>query len=493
MVCLVGAVAYPEIGLAVGGPASLAYAAREAGDGSADKPLAPQRKRLTERADEERPDESLVLPLWGRPLTLSGEYEIKTSFDGDLRLDDAKEDDRARMRHKLELELFYPLTEAVSAFVEGKAFHERDLYREDGERREASFLERGETWIHAAGLGGSGLSLQLGRQNFKDVREWWWDTDLDSVRLHYDHERWHAELAVAEELGRVSTEEDFLDPEQEDVLRVLAHARVQVARRHRIELFALHQNDRSGTEGIGRIVDQDRRDEVDGDLTWLGLRALGRWGLGSHGKLHYWWNGALVRGEEAAIDYDDAGGGRSFVDGVSERRVSGWALDAGLTWATRWAGRPSLSLGYAVGSAGEADASVDRSFRQTGLHDNDGRFRGVDRFRYYGELLEPELSNLHIGTLSVGMPVLESSSVELAYHYYHQVRAADFLRDSRLRADPDGRRRSIGHELDLIVGIEEWERVRLELVGAAFRAGAAFDDERGELAFRTVAKVEFLF
>lgn len=396
------------------------------------------------------------------------------------------------MRLKLEVELFYPLTEAMSAFVEGKLFHERDLYREDGERRKDTFLERGEAWIHAD-LGGSGLSLQLGRQNFKDLREWWWDSDLDSIRLHYDYDRWHAEIAVAQELGRISTREDFLDPEQQDVLRVLGHARVQVARRHHIEFFALHQNDRSRTENVGRVVEKDREDEVDGNLTWVGLRARGRWGLGSHGKLHYWWDGAFVRGEESEIDYDDTGGERSLVDRVSEQRVRGWALDTGLTWATRGIGQPSLTLGYAVGSAGDTDASLDRSFRQTALQDNNGRFRGVDRFRYYGELLQPELSNLHIGTLSAGVALLESSSLELAYHYYHQVRAADSLRNVRLRANPDGRKRSIGHELDLVVGIEEWKRVRVELVGAVFRAGAAFDDERGELAYRTAAKVELLF
>lgn len=329
------------------------------------------------------------------------------------------------MRLKLEVELFYPLTEAMSAFVEGKLFHERDLYREDGERRKDTFLERGEAWIHAD-LGGSGLSLQLGRQNFKDLREWWWDSDLDSIRLHYDYDRWHAEIAVAQELGRISTREDFLDPEQQDVLRVLGHARVQVARRHRIEFFALHQNDRSRTENVGRVVEKDREDEVDGNLTWVGLRAQGRWGLGSHGKLHYWWDGAFVRGEESEIDYDDTGGERSLVDRVSERRVRGWALDTGLTWATRGIGQPSLTLGYAVGSAGDTDASLDRSFRQTALQDNNGRFRGVDRFRYYGELLQPELSNLHIGTLSAGVALLESSSLELAYHYYHQVARRGF-------------------------------------------------------------------
>lgn len=54
--------------------------------------------------------------------------------------------------------------------------------------------------------------------------------------------------------------------------------------------------------------------------------------------------------------------------------------------------------------------------RQTGLQDNNGEFFGVDCFRYYGELLRPELSKLQITTLALGFRMLTNSSIEFVYH-----------------------------------------------------------------------------
>ena len=136
---------------------------------------------------------------------------------------------------------------------------------------------------------------------------------------------------------------------------------------------------------------------------------------------------------------------------------------------------------------------TDRSFRQTGLQDNNARFRGVDSFRYYGELLDPELSNLQVGTAALGFPLLKSSSVELLYHFYHQVYLAPFLRDTRIRANPLGLSRSIGQELNVVLGIEEWPHLEIELVGSAFQFKSAFGLSDGELAYLGALEVEWNF
>ena len=46
--------------------------------------------------------------------------------------------------------------------------------------------------------------------------------------------------------------------------------------------------------------------------------------------------------------------------------------------------------------------------------------------------------------------------------------------------DPQGNSRDIGSELELIVGIVEWQK--LELVLSRFEAGRAFTGEKGEVA-----------
>ncbi len=76
--------------------------------------------------------------------------------------------------------------------------------------------------------------------------------------------------------------------------------------------------------------------------------------------------------------------------------------------------------------------------------------------------------------MSLGFRFLKKSSVELIYHSYQQVEAAKFLRDATVRRQPAGSKRGIGHELDLVIGLEEWEHIEIELIAAGFRAGPAY-------------------
>ena len=63
---------------------------------------------------------------------------------------------------------------------------------------------------------------------------------------------------------------------------------------------------------------------------------------------------------------------------------------------------------------------MDHAFRQTGIQDNNDKFGGVTSFKYYGELLEPELSNLHILTAGIGRRFGRRMSLDLIYHNYRQ-------------------------------------------------------------------------
>ena len=103
------------------------------------------------------------------------------------------------------------------------------------------------------------------------------------------------------------------------------------------------------------------------------------------------------------------------------------------------------------------------------------------------------MSNLHIATLSLGVPLLRSSSAELVLHHYWQDEAEPRLRDTNLDADPLGRHRTIGQELDLVIGLEEWEQLEVELVGALFRGGKAFDRGSGEFAYGGFVRMDWNF
>jgi len=465
---------------------------QESADTASPAPTARATARSRQQ-DDKRPEEQLTIMLFGRPLVIGGEYELKPRYREDFALD-RKQDDLARVDQRLEIELLYPLSDKVTAFLEGRASYRAEVYAENRKTGSERALERGETWLYLDDLAESNVSLQVGRQNFQDTREWWWDADLDAIRLHYRDDPMHLEVGLAQELTQVSTTDDDIAPSAEDVLRIVGRATWKWGHKQRLAAFFLVQNDHSRSPQLGETVDVRREDEVDADLTWVGIRSMGRWKLGAPGRLYYWADTGYVTGKETVIDFAEPDGGQSMVTGRFSRDVNGWAVDGGVTWETKLPLRPRLTAGLAIGSGDRhPDSEADHSFRQTGLQRNDGRWGGVDRFRYYGELLDPELSNLRIGTLALGMPLFRDSSVELIYHDYRQVHPQPALRDARLKTQPTGKDDDIGQEIDLVVGLEEWLHLEIEAVAALFRAGDAFGSEAGETASNLVLKVNYNF
>jgi hypothetical protein len=453
-------------------------------------PAGGRRSALTVRGDDRRPEDQLTIRFLDRPLVFGGELGVVSRMRDNFDLDGTERLVRGDL--EAQLELFYPFAEHAAAFVEVKAFNEAELYQRDGDRETERALERGEMWVYLDGFWEDRLALQIGRQNFADEREWWWDQDLDALRVYVNLDRWNFEVAAARELGRISTLSD-LEPEDQDVARVLGRMTWHWRDRHSAELYFLSQDDRSARHDIGGLLPEDDVDESDADLTWFGLRAMGKTESGDAGKFQYWVDTALLRGHDEITEFDTDDDDVATIEGLDRHDVRGWAVDFGASWTLPFEWEPTLTLGYAIGSGDDPDTAKDESFRQTGLDNNNTKFRGVDRFRIYGELLDPELANLAVSTISFGKELGDDRSVEIVYHRYRLRREAEELRDVRIDADMTGESRDVGQGIDLVLGLEHWKHVELELIGSAFRAGDAFGDLSGEWAYGLIAKFNYNF
>jgi len=155
---------------------------------------------------------------------------------------------------------------------------------------------------------------------------------------------------------------------------------------------------------------------------------------------------------------------------------------------------PSITVGYAIGSGdSNLENDGDSSFRQTGIHRNEVILNGVNRFRYYGELLNPELSNLKILTASIGLSFFKNSSIEILFHDYEQVYPSSYLWDANIDEDLTGTSKDIGQEIDVVLGLEEWEHLELEFVAGVFKAGDAYGDLKGKIAATLSLKIDYNF
>ncbi|MBC2714070.1 MAG: alginate export family protein [Desulfobacteraceae bacterium] len=450
--------------------------------------------KLVESPNDIDEEDFTECSLFDRPFYLAGEVQFSSEFKGDYELDPAAKDDLLEIEPALKVELFYLLSEDTSIFLENEVQYKVEYYSEIGKTDNKWIFERTESWIFFDNIGESSGSLQVGRQNYEDERQWWWDEQLDSIRLHYDGVGLHSEIAVAQELAPSSTEEGRIEPKHKDIFRILSHTawNLNDALRQddalRLDLFGLYQNDHSSQPKVGDTVSPYEEDERDADLLWYGARVSGEVESGDRGEFEYWVDIAGLTGKEKLLAFEETDDGRRVVDEIISRDVSGWGFDTGITWHTGILNNMAMTLGYAWGSGDRnPEDEKNRSFRQTGFNEGD------KRFQYYGELLNPDLSNLHIVTVSAGFPLGKSSFIDFIYHRYRQDYPALFLWESDLEAEPEGISKAIGEEWDIALTVEEWDDIEIESSVAIFTAGDAFGTLSGETAYRINFAINYLF
>ncbi len=451
-------------------------------------------QRLTGREDKRRPLEPWCMDIAGHPLTAGGEYEI--SLDRSRRLGDAGQRplERGVLLQGLGLEAFYTLGPPVSLFAQVQVKKEKDLGARTAETASDYIVERGEMWFYSEDIAGSGVSVDLGRLQFEDERRWWWDHELDAIRVAYETKTFDVSLALAQELAPRRSDRSHLDPEHERVLRIIGEASWNWSAAHALQLFLLLHNDRSYTELPGQVVSAVREDPSDARLTWFGARLLGTFVYPSGGALGYWFDAARVRGRERLVEFDVLTPQQRVATQQTQHDVRGWAVDAGINWLFPLAWKPRLFTGYAFGSGDPTPKDgTDRSFRQTGIHANQAGFGGVQRFNHYGVLLDPELSNLAVRTVGAGLSLARSSSLDLVYHDYRLDNPNSPLRNARLDFTPTGTSSNFGQEVGLVIALEEWERVEIEFVASVFQAGRSFGSERGRRSYGSFFTVRYVF
>jgi len=299
-----------------------------------------------------------------------------------------------------------------------------------------------------------GATVQVGRKTYDDGREWLFDEELDGVRAVYRWSTHAVEGFIAREaLVPVDLLEER-DGDDEPVDISYLGATTTLGEDSRATIYALYSNDRA-------------RDGED--LLFTGVQSSGE----IADDVTYWLEAAVVSGDD---------------DG---RDVLGYGVDAGITRVFDHPLEPALTVGFAYGS-GDDGGGTDGAFRQTGLQDNFDRWNGVAGFDYYGEVLDPELSNLGIATVGAGIRPTKRSSIDLVYHYYFQPERADRFRGTALDADTTGSSGDAGHGLDLILGYREFDDIEIEIAGGAFLPGAAFG-EADDPAFFVGAAVDIKF
>lgn len=377
-------------------------------------------------------------------LTFGAQIEIEYKLDRNVDLDGSKDEDLSTIEPEINLAFSFDPFSFLQAFANFKFGGEFEI--EDGRtQKDRSVFEVEEAYLFLKDLFDDRLSLKLGRQQFDDERQWLYDAELDGARAFIL--AWGAVTQLSFTRGGVLNRDLLRESAGDKIDNYIAYSTYYFNEDTNFAAYFMARNDRTG--------------ENDNPI-FIGIHSDGE----ASDSLDYWLELAYVTGEEGS------------------NNLSGIGFDVGTVYAFDTILEPSFSLGYAFGS---------EEFRQTGLQSNEGDFNGVVDFFYYGEVFEPELSNMSILTFDLGINPTEQTSVDLLYHYYFQTKASDEIRDSNLEAEPDGINKSLGSEIDLVLGLEQKDEKFAGLLSLGyFIPGAAFpSDAVSAFVARIVLSYEF--
>ena len=398
------------------------------------------------------------------------EYEFLVSIElselDNLTLGDEPAEKRLEMEdYEFEFDLLYQIDDHWYAFFAGQLGDEAETIEPAGLKEEdLSGFERKQIGIGVEFGEEITSDLSIGRVEFLSIGEWWlwWDEDLDAIKLESSYGDFEALVGVAQEQARENTDQDFIDPEVDELQRVLASLSWEIADSQSLHFFYLDQQDDSSSFIDGETIDTDKQDEEDADLSWAGISYLGEFENDTMGELEIELHYSRVSGNETVYEFEEMPGGTSDVDGDPVKsRVRGSAQGFLINWSPAQADDWSLIVGRAQG---------EREYRQNGLQGDS---------EVFGELLQPELANLVVNTIGIEYEINEYAEIGLQAFEYEQESAIDELRDATIDFELNGTSKDIGEEIDLVLTVEAFDGMELRLIVAEFKAGKAYDIEPG--------------
>ncbi len=441
---------------------------------------------------------------------------LKTQFVGEENMDLGTQNNDAETSLILngQIGAYLSPTDDITTYTEVRGLHSTGVATssngDDDDTSDLSFIEMRQAWVEFDHLFGiQPAALKLGRQRFYEPRALWWNRDLDAVKLSLNSTLTNGFIAIGENQNKYRLgDENDLERDEEDRLRILGELSHQYAPSHVIEGRLLWEDDHSDVEAIGQNIPTDDRDDEDYNLLWTGIRLAGKVPAPSPSLQQFGYRADLlgVAGKETIVT-TTAGPSADLrtVSAVNDRDVLGWAFDGSIDFQFDNILEPTVTFGYAYGS-GDDGSGDNNGFRQSGMEGNSSRFpegRTASSLRNYGEVLRPELSNIHIANAGINLPLFSASDININYFSYWLDEKGTSLRSSSISAPINGQDAFLGQALDVATTINigkelnitspVFRNTALRINLGGFKAGDAYGQASGEYAYRGSTELRIKF
>lgn len=328
------------------------------------------------------------------------------------RLDDGIKDGTDEVAAYAGLALRADLTNTLTAFGHGEALIKRTTSRT---KATAQIAEIDIKEVHVSYEISETVAVSAGRMRFSDSDKWVIDASIDGLHFSYINEGDVVELAAS------------TDALEGGSNLLIAH--------------------------IGQIEDDQALHGyaiAEASKTEQRLHLATTWSHETSDRLSYTVNAGAVFGD--AANNEVAGFG---FDVRSHQKIG----------AHEW--NPQITLGFAAGTPG---------FAQSQFHTNKTYDGGQMQFHRYGYVYQPELTNMAVGTASIGIRPSRHFSLDLGLHVYAQIDQRTETPDARVRGTTTGGSRLLGAEASVVGAWRPTRKTKLEFGAGIFQAGPAYAD-----------------
>ncbi len=324
-----------------------------------------------------------------------------------------------------------------------------------------------------------GLDLQVGRIPISETRGFWYRNSLDSIRVKYQSTLLNGFVLFGTRFNdsRISNSEERNNIK--DYFYLIGNLEHQYYYNHYISLFLMKEY-KDKSDDIGEIKSVWDPVKPDRNLNWIGLRLIGNKNLKdeeSKNKFSYWGDIAYMWGENQFVSSKalDCCSAYKIIEDYDYDDVSGWGGEAGLSYKKEIWG---LGARLAIGQGEDSNENLTVFFQPKTSNNKDKLF-GPTTIRTYGELSNPDLTNLVLIGLFGGLEISEKTWLELNLLKYQQYRKSASTTFSKYLISPNGNSNDLGWEANLILEGEQrtkYAKWRYNVTGAYFQGGKAFDN-----------------
>lgn len=337
-------------------------------------------------------------------------------------------------------------------------------------------------------------SFWFGRKAFSDQTGWWWDEELVGLGATGKTDSLSFSVHLATSMDDWTTLDTESEPEDNGIIYLLGHIDFLLSDAWTASTFFTHKQDRSDSYQQLQTISESRFDEIDDSLSWLGIRHQYVSAPANIGELTWDFDIAYMKGsrtrysleedEEEEADQEvtepdnqETAQEVAEVAGSVDESLSGWAVSGAVTWQPRFSSKTQFRLGYAVGSGTRRNHSNRRNtFQQTGLQSNES-----DTL-YYGVLVDPELTNLQIGSFLASHDLSSDSTLHFQYNHYRRNSISDDSLEWDIDLEPETSDKFLGFEAAIIVDYYFGNNLTGSVTAARFEPGNAFaESDRGAL------------